>query len=146
MNSTRFKGKLILSGACEGVAIVSSQPINWLSSYSINLALSWKKGKISDRSHELLGQDLRDKILFVPCAVGSTTGGLLLLEAIKAKITPKAIVLKEADTLTVSGAILADIWVENLQLPPILECSEIFNEIKSGDRVKISKDEIEIIK
>ncbi len=146
MLSTRFKGKLILSGTCEGEAIVSNQPINWLSSYSINLALTWKKGKISDRQHDMFGQDLRNKILFVPCAVGSTTGGLLLLEAIKAQITPKAIVLKEADTLTVSGAILADIWSENIYLPPILECSEIFNEIKSGDRVNISKEEIEIIK
>ena len=142
----RFKGKLILSGACEGEAIVSNQPINWLSSYSINLALTWKKGKISDRQHELFGQDLKDKILFVPCAVGSTTGGLLLLEAIKAQFTPKAIVLKEADTLTVSGGILADIWLKNIQLPPILECSEIFSEIKTGDRVKINEDEIEIIK
>ncbi len=142
----KFKGRAVISGEIEGEALVSSQPINWLSSYSINLALPWKKGKISDRQHELFGQDLRNKILFVPCAVGSTTGGLLLLEAIKARITPKGVVLKEADTLTVSGGILADIWVKDMQLPPILECSKIFNEIKTGDRIKISKDEIEIIK
>ncbi|NHJ26347.1 MAG: DUF126 domain-containing protein [Candidatus Lokiarchaeota archaeon] len=141
----KFKGKSITSGKVEGIAVVSQQAINFLASYNINLAFPQNKGKISDKEHELFGQDLTDKILFVPCSVGSTTGGVFLLEAIKAKIAPKAIVIKKADSLLVSGGILAEIWLRDVTIPPIMECSEIFENIKTGDMVKLKKNEIELI-
>jgi predicted aconitase with swiveling domain len=103
------------------------------------------KGKINDKEHELFGQDLSNKILFVPCSIGSTTGGLFLMEAIKAQIAPKAIVVKKADPLLVSGGILTEIWLENVIVPPIIECPEIFDRIKTGDMVKIEKNEIELV-
>ncbi len=140
----QFKGAAVIPGQCEGTAVVTRQPINFLSAYDRNLVFTWRKGKIGDKEHELCGQDLRDKVLFVPTSIGSTTGGLLLLEAIKAQIAPRALVVQVADSLLVSGAILARVWLEDVPLPPIVECPAAFTATKTGDRVQIAGDVVTV--
>ncbi len=140
----QYKGAVVISGQCEGLAVVTAQPINFLSAYDKNLVFTWRKGKVADKEHELFNQDLRDKVLFVPTSIGSTTGGLLLLEAIKAQIAPRAIVVQVADSLLVSGAILARVWLEGVPLPPVVECPAAFAAAKTGQRVRIAGDVVEI--
>ncbi len=138
------KGKTIIAGKAEGIAFVTNQPINILAAYGRNLLIPWKTGKISDREHELHGKDLRETILFTPFSIGSTTGGVILLEAIRKGIAPKGIVVAKADTLLTSGAILAGIWLDQVLLPPIVECPEIFGHVQSGYWVKIDGENIEV--
>lgn len=140
----RVKGKVVLQGKAEGIAVVTEQPVNFLAAYSRNLALPWKTGKISDTEHELYEKDLRNTILVMPCCSGSTGGGVFLLEAIRKGIVPRGIVAAQADTLLVSGAVLAEIWLEKRELLPIVECPDILSRISTGDWVKVEGGIIEI--
>ncbi len=139
-----YEGHSIIAGDATGTAVVTKQPINFLAAYGKNLVFTWKKGKIGDKEHELFGMDLRDNILFVPSSCGSTTGGMFLLEAIKACITPKALVVQAADSLLVSGAILAEVWLEGVPLPPIIECPAAFPGVESGKRIAIKGNIVEV--
>ncbi|MFX0102317.1 MAG: aconitase X swivel domain-containing protein [Candidatus Hodarchaeota archaeon] len=139
-----YEGNTIIAGNATGTAVVTKQSINFLAAYSKNLVFTWKKGKIGDKEHELFGMDLRDKILFVPSSCGSTTGGLFLLEAIKAGIAPKAIIVQAADSLLVSGAILAEIWLEGVPLPPIIECPVAFSSVETGTPVVVKNNVVEV--
>ncbi len=140
----QFKGTAVIPGQCAGQAVVTSQPINFLAAYDRNLVFKWRKGKIGDRHHELVNQDLRDKVLFVPTSIGSTAGGVILLETIRAQIAPRAIVVQSAESLLVSGAILARVWLEGHPLPPIVECPAAFAAAKTGNHVQITDDLVDI--
>ncbi|MGC1120818.1 MAG: DUF126 domain-containing protein [Candidatus Methanofastidiosia archaeon] len=140
----QVRGKVVLQGKAEGIAVVTEQPVNFLAAYSRNLALPWKTGKISDEEHELYGKDLRSAILVMPCCSGSTGGGVFLLEAIRKGIVPRGIVAARADTLLVSGAVLAEIWLEERELFPIVECPDILSCISTGDWIKVEGEIIEI--
>ncbi len=139
-----YEGHSIIAGEVTGTAVVTKQPVNFLAAYGKNLVFTWKKGKISDKEHELFGMDLRDKILFLPSTCGSTTGGLFVLESIKAGIAPKALIVQTADSLLVSGAILAEVWLEGVPLPPIIECPAAFPGAESGKKVTIKGNMVEI--
>ncbi|MBU6996927.1 MAG: DUF126 domain-containing protein [Theionarchaea archaeon] len=140
----KVEGKEVLVGKAEGIAVVTEQPVNFLAAYSRNLALPWKTGRISDNRHELYGEDLRTAILVMPCCSGSTGGGVFLLEAIRKGIAPRGIVTAEVDTLLVSGAVLAEMWLEERRLPPIVECPDILSCVSTGDWIKIERECIEI--
>ncbi|MBU7015120.1 MAG: DUF126 domain-containing protein [Theionarchaea archaeon] len=140
----QVEGKVVLRGQVEGYAMVTDQPMNFLAAYSRNLALPWKTGKISDAEHELHGKDLRRGILVMPCCSGSTGGGVFLLEAIRKGIVPKGILTAQADTLLVSGAVMAEIWLEKMELIPIVECSDILLRVNTGDWIRIDGEVIEI--
>jgi predicted aconitase with swiveling domain len=140
----QVKGKVVLQGKAEGIAMVTEQPVNFLAAYSRNLALPWKTGKISDAEHELHGKDLRSAILVMPCCSGSTGGGVFLLEAIRKGIVPRGIVAAQADTLLVSGAVLAEIWLEKRELLPIVECPDILSRVGTGDWIRVEGEIIEI--
>ena len=58
----------IVGGTGEGHALVTNQPINFLS------MVDTKSGMITDRHHELHGQSIKDTILIFPYAVGSSVG------------------------------------------------------------------------
>jgi predicted aconitase with swiveling domain len=140
----QVRGKVVLQGKAEGIAVVTEQPVNFLAAYSRNLALPWKTARVSDEEHELHGKDLRNVILIMPCCSGSTGGGVFLLEAIRKGIVPKGIVAEQADTLLVSGAVLAEIWLEKRELLPIVECPDILSRINTGDWIEIEGETIEI--
>ncbi len=84
------------------------------------------------------------KVLFLPTFIGSTTGGLILLEVFKTQIAPHAIVVQTAESLLVSGAILARLWLEGVPLPPIIERPAAFAAAKTGNRVRIAGDLVDI--
>ncbi len=140
----QFKGVAVIPGQYEGGAIVTAQPINITAAFTKGLVFPWLKGKVADKEHDLCGQDLRGKVLFLPTFIGSTTGGLILLEVFKAQIAPRAIVVQTAESLLVSGAILARLWLEGVPLPPIIECPAAFAAAKTGNRVRIAGDLVDI--
>jgi predicted aconitase with swiveling domain len=80
----------------------------------------------------------------MPCCSGSTGGGVFLLEAIRKGIVPRGIVAAQADTLLVSGAVLAEIWLEKRELLPIVECPDILSRVGTGDWIRVEGEIIEI--
>jgi len=129
------KGRGVIKGFAEGLALVSRQNL------SLWGGLNPETGLIIDRRHELYGQQVRDKVLVFPYGKGSTTGAIVLLEAVKCGNAPAAIVNVKTEPILASGALMAKIFyrktmpiVERLDRNPV-------EFIRTNDYVMVNGDE-----
>ena len=60
-------------------------------------------GTIIDQTHSLHGQCITDKILCIPSGRGSCTGSQVMLELLLNKKGPKAIILRDVDSILCTG-------------------------------------------
>jgi len=135
---TEFHGRGIVSGRVRAKALVTAQALNLTASFTkpANLIKRWN-GVIQDRMHELYKKDVAGTVLVFPECIGSTYTGMILLELIRRGRGPAALVVKNADTLLASGALLAEVWLN--QNVPLVEVpsDELFTQIKTGQTVEV---------
>ena len=117
-----LKGRVIVSGSCEGAALASKKPISFLG------GVNPETGVIVEKDHDLRGQCVKGKILCFPHGHGSTVGSYVLYALAKKGVAPKAILNKTADPVVVVGAIIAEI--------PMLDHVNV-EYIKTGDILKV---------
>lgn len=98
------RGQGVFRGIAEGLALVSGENLSFWG------GLNPKTGLIIDARHELCGQQVRDRVLVFPYGKGSTTGAVVLLEAVKCGNAPAAIINVETEPILASGALLAHIF------------------------------------
>ncbi|MEM2118843.1 MAG: DUF126 domain-containing protein [Candidatus Bathyarchaeia archaeon] len=122
MRKQTLKGRTIVEGHCEAKALVTSKPISFLG--GINPA----DGKIIEKSHDLCGKCVKNKVLCFPHGHGSTVGSYVLYALKKKGLAPKAILNKTADPVVVVGAIIAEI--------PMMDKVDI-SKIATGDTVDV---------
>lgn len=131
MKKLVIKGRTISEGVVEGIALVSKQ------NFSFSHGIDPYTGNICDKSHEWIGENINNKILFFPFGKGSTTGGLWLLEAVRLSNIPKAIINLEMDPIIASGIILADL-LYNIKIVALDRLGEnIFDLIETGNFIRI---------
>ncbi len=107
-------------------------------------AVPWKKACVQDRHHELYKTDLKGTVLVYPAVIGSTYTGAVLLELMHSGSSPVAMVVRHADSLMVSGSVLADVWFE-CGIPVVeFDSEELYDKINNGDRVEVDGDTGEI--
>jgi predicted aconitase with swiveling domain len=99
-----LKGYGVVKGITEGPALVSEQNI------SLWGGLNPHTGLIIDKRHELYGQQVKGKVLVFPYGKGSTTGAIVLLEAIRCGNAPAAIINVKTEPILASGALMAQIF------------------------------------
>ena len=80
-----IKCKNIAKGKAQGELIVSSEPISFLG------GVDPETGEVIDPNHELKGEIIKDKILFIPGGKGSTVGSYVIFQMKKNNTAPKAI-------------------------------------------------------
>ncbi len=133
MKFKTLKGRAVVAGICKGQALVSLQPISFLGGIDPN------SGVIIEKSHDLKGQRVKDKVLCFPSGHGSTVGSYVLYSIVKRGLGPKAIVNQVADPVVVVGAIIADI--------PMVDKINI-QQIKTDDKVEVdgSKGLVKILR
>lgn len=140
-----IKGKKILGGKASGAALVTKMPMNFTAAFTKpqNILPFWR-GRIHDRHHELNKQDVSGKVLVFPAAIGSTYTGMMLLQVMYDGHGPAAMVVNDADSLMVSGAVLAEVWFK--KGIPVVECpgADLFDKIRTGDRVEVDGDTGEV--
>jgi len=140
---TIFKGRGITGGKASGKALVTSMPMNFTASHT-KFRNFFRLSEVQDRHHELFRQRIKGKILVLPTCIGSTYTGVVLLELMYRKASPLAIVVQVADSLLVSGAVLADVWFD--RGIPVVEYPEpgLNVIIRNGDLVDVDADAGEI--
>lgn len=126
-------GKLVVAGEAAGRALVSSEPLSFWGGYD------YHTGEIIDRRHPLSGQVAAARVLVVPFTRGSSTTTAVLLEAVKAKTAPAAILTTGVDSFFALASIVAD---EMYHTPiPILSLdAEDFASLQSGEWITVSAD------
>jgi predicted aconitase with swiveling domain len=125
-----LQGKPFIPGSAGGLLLVSREPLSFWGGYN------WKTGEIIDRRHPLSGVIAKGKILAIPFARGSSTTTAVLLEAIRAKTAPNAIITTGTDFFFALASVVAD---ELYRAPiPLVAVSEShFAQLQTGNQIEI---------
>ncbi|PIX31937.1 hypothetical protein COZ60_01835 [Candidatus Bathyarchaeota archaeon CG_4_8_14_3_um_filter_42_8] len=118
----------IIGGYGEGEALVSHEPICFY-------LTDPKTGVVRERSHELAGKNLANKVLVFPSGKASSVvqiDGLFKLAS--HNVAPKAMIVKDVETVLVVSAFLVKVpLVDKLEKDP-------FEIIHTGDFVKVDAE------
>ena len=139
----KFKGRIITPGTVTAKAVVSKEGFNTLASFQKALQFGDKTAKCNDQNNkELYGKPLAGNALCLPQTIGSTTGGLVLYCASAMHRQPACMLFSNhIDSLACAGAVLSDVWVDDVTMP-VIDClgDEFLNTVKTGDKIKVYED------
>ena len=139
----QFKGRVIASGSISAEAIVSRQGLNTLASFQKALQFGDKTATCGDQNNsDLYGKQMAGKALCLPQTIGSTTGGLVLYCACSMKRQPACMLFsKPIDSLAAAGAILADVWLDDVRMPVVDSLGEEFlSYVQDGMKITVAED------
>lgn len=142
-----FEGRVVAKGTVTAPALVSRVGLNTLASFQKALQFGDKNATCGDQDNkDLYGKKMAGKALCLPRTIGSTTGGLVIYCACSLKRQPACMLFSEPiDSLAAAGAILSDIWLNDVNMPVIDSLGEVFlNYVK--DDMNITVEENGIVK
>ena len=113
----------VAKGKGKGELIVSSEPISFLG------GVNPETGEIIDPNHELKGERIKDKVLFIPGGKGSTVGSYVIFQMMKNNTAPKAIICLSAEPIIATGAIMSDI--------PLIDSPAETKDLTNGTLVEV---------
>ena len=144
-----FKGRVVAKGTTTAKAVVSHEGLNTLASFQKALQFGDKKATCGDQNNkDLLGKQMAGMALCLPQTIGSTTGGLVLYCACSMGRQPACMLFsKPIDSLAAAGAILADVWLDNISMP-VIDClgDEFLDYVKDGMEITVKEDGTVIVK
>ena len=117
--------------------------LNTLASFQKALQFGDKKATCGDQNNpDLYNKQMAGKALCLPQTIGSTTGGLVLYCACSMKRNPACMLFSlPIDSLAAAGAILADVWLDDVTMPVIDSLGEEFlNYVKDDMTITIKDD------
>ena len=138
-----FKGRIVAPGTITAKALVSHGGLNTLASFQKALQFGDKNATCGDQNTaDLYGKQMAGKALCLPRSIGSTTGGLVLYCACSMKRHPACMLFSEPiDSLAAAGAVLADVWLEDVTMPVIDSLGEEFlNYVKDDMTIMVKED------
>jgi predicted aconitase with swiveling domain len=127
----RIQGRSISKGTATGEALMTTQKISFLG------AVDPITGIIVDKSLDIYGESITNRILIFPGGKGSTVGSYVIYQLKQHGKSPAAMINRSADTIVAVGAIIAEIpVVDSLEIDPIDG-----DLIKNGDEVRVNGTE-----
>ncbi|MGH2523139.1 MAG: aconitase X swivel domain-containing protein [Anaerolineales bacterium] len=126
-------GQPIVPGEAEGEALVSTEPLSFWGGYDP------RTGEIIDRRHPLSGANAAGKVLAVPFTRGSSTTTAVLLESVRAKTAPAAILTTGLDTFFALASIVAD-ELYGQPIPVVALTPEDFAMLRTGERLRVGRE------
>ena len=139
----QFKGRVVAAGEVKAPALVSHGGLNTLASFQKALQFGDKKATCGDQNNpDLYGKQMVGTALCLPQTIGSTTGGMVLYCACAMKRQPACMLFsKPIDSLAAAGAVLADVWVDDVTMPVIDSLGDDFLDyVKDGMRITVDLD------
>ena len=140
-----FNGRVVAPGEITAEAVVSHGGLNTLASFQKALQFGDKTATCGDQNNpDLYGKQMVGTALCLPQTIGSTTGGMVLYCACAMKRQPACMLFsKPIDSLAAAGAVLADVWVDDVTMPVIDSLGDEFlSYVKDGMTVTIKDDGI----
>lgn len=128
-----LQGQVIIPGEARGKALVGNEPLSFWGGYD------WQTGEIIDRRHMLSGCIAKDKVLAIPFTRGSSTTTAVLLEAIRARTAPAAILTTDNDFFFALASVVAE-QLYGSPLPLVALTEQDFAQLKTGDEVFLQRD------
>lgn len=138
-----FKGRVVISGTTTAPALVSHGGLNTLASFQKALQFGDKQATCGDQNNpDLYGKQMKGKALCLPQTIGSTTGGLVIYCCCDMGRQPACMLFaNHIDSLAASGVILADVWLDDVQMP-VIDClgDEFLNYVKDDMTITVKED------
>ena len=128
-----MRGRVIVKGRAEGEALVSTEPLSFWGGYD------HQTGEIIDRRHPLSGSIAAQRILALPSTRGSSTTTAVLLEAIRVRTAPSALLTLGVDSFLALASVVAD-ELYGRPIPLITLTPDDFAKLKTGDWIVIDED------
>ena len=138
-----FKGRVVSPGETRAEALVSHGGLNTLASFQKALQFGDKKATCGDQNNpDLYGKQMAGKALCLPQTIGSTTGGLVLYCTCAMGRQPACLLFsKPIDSLAGAGAVLADVWLDDVSMPVIDSLGQEFLDyVEDGMTVQVKSD------
>ena len=138
-----FQGRVVSPGVISAEAVVSHGGLNTLASFQKALHFGDKKATCGDQNNsDLYGKLMAGKALCLPQTIGSTTGGLVLYCACAMKRQPACMLFSEPiDSLAAAGAVLADVWLDDVSMPVVDSLGEDFlSYVQDGMTITVKED------
>ncbi len=98
-----MKGRAVVNGHAEGLALVSDRAIGFLG------GVDPETGVVVEQGHPLVGQSVAGRVLVFPHGKGSTVGSYTIYRLARAGKGPAAIVNAESEAIVAVGAIISGI-------------------------------------
>ena len=136
----QFQGRVVANGTVTAPALVSHGGLNTLASFQKALQFGDKKATCGDQNNpDLYGRQMAGKALCLPQTIGSTTGGLVLYCACSMHRQPACMLFSQPiDSLAAAGAILADVWLEDVAMPVIDSLgAEFLDYVKNDMEIRV---------
>ena len=137
-----FKGRVVVPGRIAAEALVSHEGLNTLASFQKALQFGDKNATCGDQNNpDLYGKQMAGKALCLPQTIGSTTGGLVLYCACSMGRQPACMLFpKPIDSLAAAGTVLADVWLNDVNMPVIDSLGDEFLEyVKDGMNIVVQE-------
>ena len=143
-----FKGRVVAPGTVTAQALVSHGGLNTLASFQKALQFGDKKATCGDQNNpDLYGKQMAGQALCLPCTIGSTTGGLVLYCACSMHRQPACMLFSEPiDSLAAAGAVLADVWLDEVSMPVVDSLGAEFLEyVKDDMTITVKEDGVVVV-
>ena len=143
MANKTFKGRVVAEGQINAPALVSHEGVNTLASFQNALQFGDKTAKCGDQNNkDLFNKRMAGKALCLPRTIGSTTGGLVLYCACSMNRQPACMLFSEPiDSLAAAGAVLADVWLDDMTMPVVDSLGEEFLDyVKDDMNISVKKN------
>ncbi|MBQ4158117.1 MAG: DUF126 domain-containing protein [Clostridia bacterium] len=138
-----FIGRVVAPGCVKAEALVSHGGLNTLASFQKALQFGDKEATCGDQNNpDLYGKKMKGKALCLPQTIGSTTGGMVLYCACSMKRQPACLLFsKPIDSLAAAGAILADVWLDDVKMPVVDSLGDEFLAyVKDGMTISVCEN------
>ena len=138
-----FQGRTVSPGNVCAEALVSHGGLNTLASFQKALQFGDKKATCGDQNNpDLYGKQMAGKALCLPQTIGSTTGGLVLYCACAMHRQPACMLFSQPiDSLAGAGAVLADVWLEDVSMPVIDSLGDGFLDyVNDGMKITVTPE------
>lgn len=121
----RINARPALAGSVEGIALVSDEPLSFWG------GIDTETGNIIDRRHHKYGESIKNKIFVFPNGRGSSTSSAILLECIRNRTAPAAIINSKVDQTFILGSVVAD-ELYGKSIPVFIVTETDFAQFKDG--------------
>ena len=133
MVAPTVQGRVVHPGEGSGAVLRLDAPLSFWG------GVDPKQGTITDPRHPDHGRSIAGQILVLPAAIGSSSSSAIMLELIREKRAPAAVVMGRADAILALGVVVAEeLGYHGI---PIVEVGpESLGRLGQGQRVSVTRD------
>lgn len=133
MGVINLHGRMLVLGQASGVVLKLDEPL------SLWGGLNPETGEIIDRRHPQSGIMVTNRVMVLPSGRGSSSASSILLEAVRLKTAPAAIIIAEIDGILALGAVVAREMYQHA--PPLLVLNAPdYEQLADGQYVTLRED------